>query len=273
MAFVGEEYAIAGPCDEQGEPLASSSLAELRARARQLLQSQRDRVQHLEVQLLDHLQGLAREMQAAQGAVAAGEVEQRELRAELESRASPNQSKAPPADLPPSGGFDWESQKKRLLEQLESDFDGQDPGQKRDRLTVESTIRITDQVVAGKDREIIELRQLLENQASNLGQFAVGAAAVAELMDCDELVRQERENLRRMQEEWREKLRRAEVEISVERAKIARERVELEEKLRSWEAARANGPPASSDVLGADKGKSRSRGRWLTRLGLQDDGA
>ena len=96
---------------------------------------------------------------------------------------------------------------------------------------------------------------------------------MAGLVDCDELVQQERENLRRMQEEWREKLRRAEIEISVERAKIARERVELEEKLRSLEAARANDPPPSADALGADKGKSRSRGRWLTRLGLQDDEA
>ena len=126
MEFVGEEQGISSPCGDQVEPPADSSLAELRARARQVLQSQRDRVQRLEAQLLNHLQGLAQESQAARSALAAAEREQQELRAELESRTAAGQAKTPAPEPPPGGGFDWESQKKRLLEQLEADFDGQD---------------------------------------------------------------------------------------------------------------------------------------------------
>jgi hypothetical protein len=168
-------------------------------------------------------------------------------------------------------GFDWESQKKMLLEQLESDFCVDDPAQKNDRLTVEGAIRITDQVVAEKDRELSELRRLLENQSSNLGSVAVGAAALEQILDHDDLVREKKEQLLQLQEEWREKLRRAEVEISVERAKIARERLELEDKLRSLHIPQPDGTAGSVDPSLFEKGKNRPRSRWLTRLGLQED--
>jgi outer membrane protein TolC len=74
-----------------------------------------------------------------------------------------------------------------------------------------------------------------------------------------------------MQEEWREKLRKAEVDISVERAKIARERSELEEKLQVFQSERKR----LEEVLGSqppgdDKGKKSSARNWLTRLGLKD---
>ena len=156
--------------------------------------------------------------------------------------------------------FDWESQKRRLLEQLESDFDPQESAQERDRLTVESALRATDQVVAEKDQEIAELRQLLENQASNIGSVAVGAAAVAQLLDQDDLVREERENLQRLQDEWREKLRRAEVEISVERAKIARERREMDETLlRVRRHSRTGSLPRRQCIVHRQEQRTRSK--------------
>jgi chromosome segregation ATPase len=120
-------------------------------------------------------------------------------------------------------GFDWEAQKRRLLMQLESDFEDEDGQQASDKLTVEGTIRITDQVIADKEHEIEQLKQVLENQSSNIGEVAVGAAAIAEFLDQDELISQERESLQRMQEEWRDKLRQAEIDISVERARLGRE--------------------------------------------------
>jgi hypothetical protein len=86
------------------------------------------------------------------------------------------------------------------------------------------------------------------------------------------LVREERENLQRIQEEWREKLRQSEVEISIERAKIARERLELEERMRSLELERTQSDAQGADASSAGKKtKGRPRGRWLARLGLQDD--
>jgi septal ring factor EnvC (AmiA/AmiB activator) len=79
-------------------------------------------------------------------------------------------------------------------------------------------------------------------------------------------VRQERETLKRLQDGLREQLGKAEVDISLERAKVARERAELEEKIRGFEADRAN-TPATADANG-DKGKKQSGRKWLTRLGL-----
>jgi DNA repair ATPase RecN len=151
---------------------------------------------------------------------------------------------------------------------LETDFDANDEGQKADKLTVQGAIKITDQVVAEKEQEIQELRRLLENQSQQVGDVAVGAAAVAEMLDTDELIRQERESLKRLQDQLREQLRQAEVDISVERAKLARERAELDEKLRSLESEKAN-LPSGGDGSG-DKGKKGGGRKWLTRLGLGD---
>ena len=83
---------------------------------------------------------------------------------------------------------------------------------------------------------------MLDNQAQQVGDVAIGAAAVAQLLDTDELVRQERESLKQLQDGLREQLRKAEVDISLERAKLARERAELDEKLRGWESEKANLP-------------------------------
>jgi hypothetical protein len=158
--------------------------------------------------------------------------------------------------------MDWESQKKRMLASLEED-DRDDEESVAERQTVEGTIRITDQIVEQKDREIAELKRLLEGTSAGAG---AGAAAVADLFDGDELIRQEREKLQLAQVEWREKIGKAEIDISVERAKIARERMELEEKLRLYQNEQATRP---SDGASAVPEKP-ARGRWLSRLGLKD---
>jgi len=212
----------------------------------------------------------------------------RELRAENERLSVSLQDvKQAKVASPVGGGFDWESQKKALLAQLESDFDDEDPDHAKDRLTVEGAIQITDQVVAekehlvaereklvaDKEREIEELKQLLDQQTGNIGDVAVGAAAIAEMLDQDELIREERENLAKLQLEWRDKVRQAEVDNSVERAKLAREKAQLEEELQSIKQERArygNAKSAASDSS-QDSGKSKQSRRWLTRLGIKDD--
>ena len=120
---------------------------------------------------------------------------------------------------PLSQGQDWESVKQRMLAELEPDANLNEE-QKQERSSIENTIRITDQIVADKDREIAELQQLLANQSESLGSLAVGAAAVAEVFDQDEAIRQERERLQEAQDEWRQKLRQAEVDISLERLRV-----------------------------------------------------
>ena len=167
------------------------------------------------------------------------------------------------------GGSDWESMKQRMLAQLD-DFDEGNEKEKADKLAIEQAIKVTDQVVADKEHELQELKRLLESQAQQVGEVAVGAAAVAQLLDTDELIRQERESLKKLQEGLREQLRKAEVDISLERAKLARERAELDEKLRGWESEKAS-LPAPGDASG-DKGKKAGGRKWLTRLGLGESG-
>jgi chromosome segregation ATPase len=269
---------------------AHEQCSKLESQAQQLHQQTGDetsqrRIKELEQErdaLLDRLADA--EKQPARAAAAVGSAESEELRrrfelavedvrklksrnAELEEKISRGAVHSGGAAAA-GGAMDWESQKKRLLEQLESDFDGDDEQEQKDKMTVEGAIRITDGVVAEKDQEIAELQRLLSEQSQNLGGVAVGAAAIAQMLDDDALVRQEREKLETLQGEWREKLRKAEIDISVERAKIARERAQLEEKLKDMQARDADGHDAEGD----DKGKKPKRGRWLARLGLGEEG-
>jgi hypothetical protein len=166
---------------------------------------------------------------------------------------------------------DWEATKRRMLESLEADDQADDPEKIEQRLTVESTIQITDEIVARKDREIVELQMLLSQQSSNIGAVAVGAAAIADNFDRDELIQQEREKLQQLQAEWRDKLRQAEIDISIERARIARQRAEVEEKVSAYDSVRAQHGADDGASNPSNPPKQPSRGRWLSRLGLKDD--
>ncbi|MGE0606411.1 MAG: hypothetical protein AB7O62_04725 [Pirellulales bacterium] len=193
---------------------------------------------------------------------------ERERSADLQRRLSRAGNAAPAS----SGGeaSDWESQKRRLLAALEADDAGAgQPMSVADRLQIEQALRSTERVVQEKDREIEELQELLQQQSTQFGTMAVGAAAVVEVLDKDEIIRQERENLQHLQDEWREKLRKAEVDISVERAKLARERADLEEKLRTYEAQQAQQAKESA-ANPKEKPAKPDRSRWLTRLGLKE---
>lgn len=164
------------------------------------------------------------------------------------------------------GGLDWEAQKQRLLASLEAD-DDDDQETAEERLKIEEVIRLTDLTIAKKDEEIVELRRLLEEQSGSLGSVAVGASAIADILDHDELIKQERQKLQAAAAEWRERIGKAEIDISVERAKIARERAELEEKLRVLQREQEGRPKEGSEH--AEPGKL-PRGKWLARLGLKD---
>ena len=132
------------------------------------------------------------------------------------------------------GRSSWEAEKRRILAALESEADGEDAVEVGARLKLEEIIDTTDRLVADKDREVAELQSLLASQSGNLGAVAVGAAAVGQLIDQDTVVQQQRETLKRLQEQWMEKLREAEIDISRERAQLARQSVELDEKRRAW---------------------------------------
>ncbi len=196
--------------------------------------------------------------------------ELKEKNAELQNKLSAQGSSAGGGGhVPTKGGvLDWEAEKKRILAALESDFDEDEP----ERIKIAEVIQKTDSALAEKDREIGELRELLEKQSDNLGAVAVGAAALGQIFDTDAIILEERENLKRQQEEWREKLRKAEVEVSIERAKLARERLQLEDRIRQMERQGATDNTANPPDGGAKSGGGSSKGRWLDKLGLRDHG-
>ncbi len=159
--------------------------------------------------------------------------ELRELKrtnAELEAKLK---SKGPSsAAVVGSGGgaLDWEAQKLKLLASLEADdIDPDDEKAVAERQSLEDAIQVTNQVVAERDAEIEELRRQVEAGSERNG--SASDAAIADLLDRDEVIRAEREKLAEAQAEWREKIGKAEIDISVERAKIARDRMELEDRL------------------------------------------
>lgn len=195
--------------------------------------------------------------------------EVRELKtknAALESRADSTQEVD---SALPGSSFDWEEQKRKIMEEL-GDPSSNESLAADERLSIESTIRITDEVVAHKDREIADLQAAL-NERGLAGGVGDENVAIGEMLDRDELILAERDKLASLQEEWRDKLRQAEIDVSVERAKLARERAELESQLRATESQREafNSAGASSGT----GGQGQQSGRWLSRLGLKDDDA
>ena len=177
-------------------------------------------------------------------------------------RAGTAGAAAPPAD---SGG-DWETQKRRLLAELESD-DQHDAESTERRLKIEEIVARTDKIIAEKNREIEELQHLLNNQSNSLGSLALGAAALEQVLDQDAIIREERQRLQQLQDECQDKLRQAEIELAMERARLARRDAEIEEKIRNADAAplvgrgrgrgpgadRPAGPRPLADAVGPDR--------------------
>ena len=163
--------------------------------------------------------------------------------------------------------LDWEAEKLRILAALESDLDENDAEQRAERIKMEDVVRATDRAIAQKNSEIQELKRQLEDSSHGAGAVAEAAAALAHALDSDTAVREERKRLQQLEEQVQGKLRQAEVEISVERAKLARGRVELEERMRSIENDNSK---ASATAGAADPTGQPVRGRWMSRLGLTD---
>ena len=170
----------------------------------------------------------------------------------------------------------WEQRREQLMIQLESDGSTTPEKQAaRNQFTEiidasQREIGARDQLLNERDREIKELEMILTRQSTVTNGLAVGATAVAQILDADELLTAEREKLRNLQQEWEEKLRTAEIEISTERARLTREKIEFEAATRSMQL--------KSDEVDASKDCQRSQQeplgrprRWLRRLGLREE--
>ncbi len=160
----------------------------------------------------------------------------------------------------------WEQRKRLILQQLENETAATNPEEYQNhRNEVEEILRTTQAEIDRREAEIAELKSIVQQQSNTHEGLAIGAAAIAQMLDSDELVKLEREKLVGIQKEWETKLREAEIEMSLERAKLSRERAELEERLRNpVEAAK----PATPEPVVTIDGKPVRR--WLEHLGLRD---
>ncbi len=149
----------------------------------------------------------------------------------------------------------WEGTKQRLLECWEEESA---EGPQRQQPESASPASLIDQPASGWNELLAAKEQEIASLKAQLAEWQEQWKSVEE----NELVRQEQERLLELQRTWEAKLRQAEVEISIERAKLARERTELEEKLRNIEALQTG--PSSGVTAPARKS------RWLSQLGLSD---
>jgi hypothetical protein len=194
----------------------------------------------------------------------------RELRtrnAELQEQVTGN---CPHVAEDGTGALDWEAEKRRVLADLELLAEAGAGPQQADRLQIAEALRAADLAVAEKDRHIEQLRAQIENQRREQAA-PPDPAATSRVLDQDALVQEERQNLKRLQEEWREKLCRAEIDISQQRAEIARQRAQLEavERLRDMGKCPHTDGADHDGSVSTHGGKAR-RGRWLAKLGLKD---
>jgi chromosome segregation ATPase len=184
--------------------------------------------------------------------------------AEIESQLSEARQKTvSPAD----SSMDWESQKRRMLASLEGEADDSEPHRQEDRLTIRNTIEITDAVVAEKDQEIEELKVQLASRTSQPPEAdAERELAVQKLIDTDEVIAQHRQRIAHLEKEVEEKLRAAELELSIERAKITRDKADVEEQRLEIETGRQ-----SRSARDPAPGTGSPRRRWLSKLGLNGE--
>ncbi len=159
----------------------------------------------------------------------------------------------------------WEERKQLIMQQLEDETEGVEPPSDEvveRQLGIEQVLLTTQAEIEKRDREIAELRTIIEQQSDTRQGVAIGAAAFAQAFDNDEVIQQERQKLKQIQHEWEDKLRQAEIDVSLERAKLARERSLLETELESTKREK------SATEQQPEKTKKR---KWLEHLGLRDD--
>jgi hypothetical protein len=189
-----------------------------------------------------------------------------ELQQQLAKATANAGNLASPAPAP-RGRLDWEAEKRRILAALEADFDQHDAQQFGQRLKIEEVLHATEQIVAEKDRQIEDLKRQLEEQRGTPRTDDSETTTAQRVIANDAAVREERERLKQLQDQWREKLRQAEIELSLERAKLARQRAELAEQLK---AAGIDAPRPPAPVTSTGHEDRPTCGRWLAQLGLTE---
>jgi hypothetical protein len=184
----------------------------------------------------------------------------------------------------------WEDRKAIILRQMESDsFDADsfvmtiadEKIEQSDQDSVlEDPIGFVQSLLEKVDRlndenqqqrsEVKQLQHMLEERPPILAgsdSVAVGAVALMSLLDDNELVKEERLRLQELQATWEEQFRKIEIETSLERAKLSRERQELANRLAEAENEVEHLRRSCRTEIETG-GASR---KWLAKLGIGAD--
>jgi hypothetical protein len=144
----------------------------------------------------------------------------------------------------------WEQRKLLILKQLEGDTSiGSAAIPHHDKVEIQEIIDASQLEIARRDEEIEELREIVRMQSDARAGVAIGAAGLAEILDSNELIQQERQRLCEIQQEWEAKLRQAEIDLSMERAKIARERIAIDKQKEELTHLQLNSPPPKEKTV------------------------
>ena len=169
-----------------------------------------------------------------------------------------------------NAALSWEERKRELLEQLETESSNESGGNPSIDAEMQRMLAERNQELVSREQEIRELRNLVEQQSISQNGLAIGAAAVADVVEADDIIIAERMKLREMQHDWEQKQRQSEIEMSLERAKLAREHLELQDKLRELQQLQ-KGSGTNEGNASSEKSSTKQRGNWFARLGLKDD--
>lgn len=166
----------------------------------------------------------------------------------------------------------WEQRKALLFNQdADADADAADADADDSASSAsqfDEQLRRVQEQLRERDREIADLRDLLEQRPLLREEgTAVGAAAIAILMDGDELICEERKRLQELQTEWEAKFRDMEISASIERASLSRERQQLERQNAELEEqlAHLKRELKQEEITGPNQSR-----RWLAKLGLAE---
>ncbi len=119
-----------------------------------------------------------------------------------------------------------------------------------------------------RNEEVQQLQALLEQRPQQIEEgTALGAASLAMMLDSDELIREERQRLQELQAEWEAKFREVEIAASIERANLARQRMQLEKQNAELEEQLTH---LKRELRQEEQAGPNQKRRWLAKLGLAE---
>ena len=195
---------------------------------------------------------LKRELERALSELNEVKAENSRLRSSSKSSAI-NSSAISTSAIEVPQGSNWEEMKQALIDGLEDESADNAP----DPEELIAAVKESQHLIQQKDEIIRRLESIVK--ANRRAAAAEQREAKRKILDEDEVVGKELARLSELQQQWRDKIGQAEVELAQERAKLARDRTELDEQIEEFEELQD-----AVDYPQAPRGH-----KWREHLGLE----